>query len=339
METSTSMVRGNKFLWMLIFSIFAVPFSGAFGSNPWEIQSNVLYLCLAILSVFGISKLSEKQRWVVLKAMVALVIFQGVLVIAQYFNHDPLFNYKKDITKDLPFGFSCSPNQSGLFFAVTLPTVAAVFPYALPLSLFGLLCAKTTSAVIGATTGILLLSFGLKKARKVAAIGIILISILFFAKFEHLSTPAVCERLSVYSHSIVGVVSGRIQLFIDGKVYTAKCNPLFGYGFGNFKKLSPHNQTGYIDAAHRYYEAHNDYIQIFFEFGYLGLAITCMFLWDLVYGFIQAKKTKMLVITFSCITAQLVSALGIFTIYTATSGMLLLIMYGLYKGEINARGN
>ena len=329
-------------IWFLLASIFIVPISGAFSSNPWVMQSDVLYLFMAMFTIMKISSLNEHYRWLVLKALIALVILQGILVVLQYFNLDPLFNSLKNPGVDLPFGFSGSPNQSGVFFGTTLPLVAGLFPLALPLSLFGLLCAKTTSAWIGAMAGIALMSP--KRTRKYMFMLIVVASILFFARFETVSDGALKERELLYRSTLKASMTGVLPIKFKDKIKLVKWNPFFGAGLGSFKRLSPHNQSLWIDrpnarVSHRYMKAHNDYLQIFFENGWLGITTVCMFLLIGLYRYIQAKKTKMLMIVSSCLVVQLISSLGIFTVHTATSGMLLVIFTGLFIGETNARGS
>jgi len=334
MATCMFMGKEGKFLAILCASIFVVPFSGAFSQNPWEMQSQVLYIVLSILGAFSISRLNPKQRKTVLNSIIVLVVIQGILVILQYFKLDPLFNSKNNPATDLPFGFSCSPNQSGVFFGVTLPLVALVFPWALPLSIFGLLVAKTSSVWIGCLAGSVLASSYIIKWRMETVLLIALATtIVFYGYFEKQSGASIQERLDVYSHTTIAAATGKMPLYINDRVITAKWNPIFGCGIGTFPKLGPHNQTGYIHAAHRYDHAHNDYIEIFFENGYLGLLTIVMVIINGIGAFIRAKKTKILIIVSSCLVVQLVSALGIFVIHTATSGFLLIIMYGLFLGE------
>ena len=329
------MEKDDKFFWVILLSIFLVPLSGAFSSMTWKMQSDVLYVFLAILASLGISKFTEKQCWWVLRAIVGLVVIQGIWVILQTLGIDPLFSSKTNPALDLPFGFSGSPNQSGLFFGVTLPLVASVFPIALPFSLYGLLCAKTTSVFIGVIISIITLcSFLYRKALKYIFVTLFVISILFFARFENINSSMISERYELYKYSTIAAWKGNIPLPQNGKIYIGICNPWFGFGFGNFERLSPINQDLYVKAAHRYRHAHNDYIEMFFEFGRVGLGVVLIFLINFFWGFVRAAKTKLLVITFCCVLTQLISALGIFTIHTATSGMLLVIFYGLYLSEL-----
>jgi len=318
-------------IWFLLASIFIVPISGAFSSNPWVMQSDVLYLFMAMFTIMKISSLNEHYRWLVLKALVALVILQGILVVLQYFNLDPLFNSLKNPELDVPFGFSGSPNQSGVFFSVTMPLVAGMFPLALPLSLFALLLAKTTSAWVGAMAGIALMSP--KRTRKYMFMLIVVASILFFARFESISEGALNERNLLYRNTFRAAITGVLPIKSGDKVQMVKWNPIFGAGLGSFKRLSPYNQNFYLTGAHRYLKTHCDTLQVFFEMGYAGLAILCMFLCNMLYRFIRSKKTKLLMIVSSCLVVQFISSFGIFTVHTATSGFLLIIMLGLFLAE------
>ena len=273
--------------------------------------------------------------------MIGLVFLQGLFVLLQTYNIDPFTHSLENTSLDVPYGLSGSPNQSGLFFAVTAP-LAFICPYIIPATLLGLFQAHTTSAWIGGICGILLVAS--QRSLKFLWVSLVILfalSLLFFSKFENISQTSVGERLQLYKHTTQAAIKGSLPISTSKGVINIKWNPWFGAGVGSFKKLSPHNQNIWINegttptsrVGHRYKKAHNDYIEVFFECGILGLLLISSLIFNAVYRFIKAKKTKTLIIISSCLLAQLVSALGIFTVHTATSGMLLVIFYGLYLGE------
>ena len=310
---------------ILLYGIILVPLSGIFFPKAWTIQADALQALFVLLMVCGIRSFKRRERYAVLKFLIFLVVIQGLAVL---FSHGTRLQY----------GFSASPNQSGVFFGTTLPIVVRLFPIALPLSILGLLYAKTTSAWIGALFGVGFL-FSYSKHRKYVLLVVISLTALFFLKFETISKPALEERFLLYKNTIRSSVIGEIPLYFGDKTITAKWNPLIGAGYGSFKQLSPNSQSGYLpeadrNKAHRYKHAHNDYLEIFFEFGWLGLCAVVIFILILIKSFRNAKKSETLMIVSSCLVAQMVMSLGIFTIHTATSGMLFIIMLGLYFGEI-----
>lgn len=203
-------------------------------------------------------------------------------------------------------------------------------------------------------------------------------TIVFYLNFEKLSEKAVTERIEIMKFSIQNVVTGNImiekgnleircpncqslkgkainqstrQCFSCGFIFNnhrkekhkfkkilVKCNPWFGYGLGNFIRISPHGQrhiinTGINEYGHRYEHVHNDFIEVFWEMGILGALSLLFVITDLIWKFIKTKKTKLLLISASCIVAHSVCALGIYTVHTAVSGLMLIISLGIFYGE------
>ena len=112
---------------------------------------SLIFLFIVILSsliIEVISKLNEKQTKFLVNAILVLVFLQGVWVILQYFNIDPIWEMKGNKTLDDTVGFCGSHNQLGVFMAVTAPLVVGYFLWLLPLIIFGLWNAITTTAWI-----------------------------------------------------------------------------------------------------------------------------------------------------------------------------------------------
>jgi hypothetical protein len=326
--------------YILIASLFLIPLSGIF-SPDWSVQLKVLFMCMVAGSIYGISHLDPKP---VLKAVCVLCAVQGVVVVLQLLGVDPFFNSLKDPMLDLPYGFSGSPNQSGLFFAVTLPIVIAYCPWLLPLQVLGLLVAKTTSAVVGAVIA----SFFVVSDKRFYILLIIILAV-FFTHFDKFSRGVYEERFKVYRHSVKETVQGKIVMAVPNQgrwhIVEGKTNPWRGWGYGNFQKLSPHSQTIYLNKdrgtlgplQHRYLHAHNDYIEFFFEFGYFGLIFMISALGYSIRRFVLAEKTTLLMVVTACCVAQAVAAMGVYTVHTAPSGMLIILFYGLFIGQTRIR--
>jgi O-antigen ligase len=113
-----------------------------------------------------------------------------------------------------------------------------------------------------------------------------------------------------------------------------KCNPWFGFGFGQFMKISPYTQKAIIKhGVHRYEHAHNDYIEVLFDLGRVGVVLLIALFVDMVLLFKKAKKTPLLVASAAAILAYAVCALAIYTVHTATGGVFLAIYLGLFLAE------
>jgi len=330
------MVKDDKIKWLIYSSIILVPLYGIFGVNIWEIQSNILFFVFSLLAVFTISGFDRNARIKTIWFIFGFFVINSIQVLLQLLNIDFFFHDIRNYQNQIPLGFLASKNQLGLFSVVTLPIVIYCFPILAIFSIIGLVISKTSSCFIALYVGTIVYSyyFFKKEFKKILLLLTIILS-LFFWKVDSPSGIAVSERYLLYKNTLISAVTGKSDVLINKRVYKAECNPIFGFGNNSFIKISPYNQNFYIDKdySHRYFHAHNDYLEIFFEYGYLGL---CFLIWFVLYtiiSFIKAYKTRLLVILFCSIIIQLVSALFIFTIYTPVNYYLFLIIYGLYLGE------
>lgn len=303
----------------------------------------LVQICLVYLAVYQISTFSDKYRRYVLYGIIGLFCLQGFWVILQWFNIDPVWDgvgtYMSGNKIDDTVGLSGSHNQVGLFFAVVLPLITAYCWWLLPLGIFGLFCSTTTAAFVGGIVGCFV--YGLYRFRfKFLVIGIplvILCSLIFYNKFETISSVAFNQRISLVKHSITAVESGKIVMKRGNQYKIITCNPWFGYRLGNFMRISPWAQD-FMEPweKHVYSHAHNDYVEVYFDLGRLGFISLMLILIDFFWKFWKAKKTKMLLVSFSCVVAHMVCALGIFTVQTAVSGMMLILFLGIFYGSLDS---
>ena len=175
---------------------------------------------------------------------------------------------------------------------------------------------------------------------------IISASLVFFMRFELISARKIIERVELVQHCVKEVTTGRATMRrVNGQVEQRQeitANPLFGFGLGNFMRISPLTQWQFLDKSikkgdgnpiHRYEHAHNDYVEYFYETGWVGLVVLCWVLVDFAWRFIKANKTKLLVTSFLAVVAQLVCAMGIYTVQTILSATLLVIFLGIFYSE------
>ena len=124
---------------------------------------------------------------------------------------------------------------------------------------------------------------------------------------------------------------------MGGRGIQVETNPWVGFGFGNYLRLFPYVPEEIAEHKFNYRNekfthAHNDLIEIFFELGYLGLICFIGLVGNFIWGF-RVKHNKEKVLYFCCIMAYLLNCMGNFLSQLAVSGMLLVIFYGLYRGE------
>ncbi len=326
----------NKYITLfLIIALFSAIFT-AHTTPKAVLQLIQIHFCC--LFAYIVSLLNEEQRRNILFAIIWMAIIQGIWVIVQYLNMDPIFSYIGDRSKDDTVGFVGSHNQLGLFFAMCAPVVIAYCPFIMPLIVFGLWCSTTATAWVATIISCFVYLFR-KSGKRILILFFIfffIASIIYFVKFDDISYGKYKERRDLYKKTIYVTYKGEVLLIKKNKYKIVRCNPLFGYGLGNFMRIMPYAQYDVIlkGAQHVYAHTHNDYLEWFFETGYTGAIALIMLLFNFFRTFIKARKTKILLVSFCGILSQMICALGIFTVQTAVSGMLLVVFYGIFMGEI-----
>lgn len=311
--------------------------------NPKTIITLVIvyFMCLG---VEVISKFDRKQRNILLWCVVGLTVLQGILIVVQFFDLDPFFKALSTERFYRTVGLSGSRNQVGLFFSVVSPVILSISPILFPIVIFGLFCSSTVSAWGGMVAGCLVYSYYRSKQVFKITLLLLICTVLFFMFFEQTSLTAYKERFNLYKHTIQSVEGGYVVLKKKHNDVTMvkeiTCNKWFGYGLSSFSTISPYTQHVFLNKKgvhaeqHVYSHAHNDLLEIFFELGRIGFGLVLLLILKTVWDFLKARKTKILIISFSCLVAQIVSAQGIFTVHTAVGGMFLVLFYGIFCSEI-----
>ena len=296
---------------------------------------------LGCLAMYGVSKLTKRERSTILKVVVAFVVLQGIWVVAQYKGVDPVFDYVREGVvypdQDDTVGLSGSRNQLGVFFAVTMPVVIQVLPCVVPLAAFGLFCATTTSAWAGCIAACL--AYSLTRSRKAKvwlATGLLVGSVLFFWVFEN---PAVWRtvwgRLTPARVAVESVNNGEIVVERDNVSYRIRCNPWFGFGLGNFLRIFPFypDKTGHFNSStNKYVHLHNDIGETIFELGRVGAISLFLLIGNFFVNVYKSRRCKEAMLYASCIIGYFVCSLGVFASYISVSVMWLILFYGMFEG-------
>jgi len=278
-----------------------------------------------------------------------MVIIQGGWVVLQANNIDPVFSYVNEYgkvfkDKDDTVGSIGSHNMIGTFFAITAPAVTSIFPYVLPLSVFGLWKSTTTFAWTAFIIAMIAWVWFIKRKALLAVVPILVVcSLVFFLKYEAKSVfGTIKSRGDLYKTIIDKTVKGKIKTayYLKGnkqrmeRIYT--CNPLFGYGLGQYLLIFPYfDARGLAFAGDTVYShAHNDYLELFFDTGYSGAAIAGLLLLGFFVEFFYVKKTREIVTYFCCILSYLLCATGLFPTQVTVTAMFLVLFYGMFKGAV-----
>ncbi len=235
-------------------------------------------------------------------------------------------------------GFSGSKDQIGTFFAITLPIMLHLWPPLIIISLFGLFISKSSFAMVaGLSSGLFYAYFRCRRLFYSLLALFIFCGGMFFMKIEQLNLQDFKTRIDVWKHSVQAITAKKIDVEFRGNKIIKRCNPLLGYGFSTFNNIFPYvpQKENFNYRDEKFTHAHNDYVEIFFELGVVGFLALIMIIVGMFKDFIRQDKTREFVLYFSCILAFGLNAMGNFVASIAVSGMLLIVFYGLLRGEQN----
>ena len=333
---SLSLWKFNKllsvFMIYLTFSYLFVSFD-----SPRTLICFLTAFGMAFL-IYAVSLVENRGR--IYRAIVVMSLLSIAYSIAQNFNFDPFFRplYSKvvnvdqltiDYHKEI-VSFMGSPNQLGVYHAGT----AFFSPFLIPLSIIPIFLCKCTTALIGLICGALVYGFFRYGRKTLIFLAILALLAPIWFKHNHKTSAELMERVNLWKLTIQQTISGKAYT-PDGQLI-AKCNPLFGYGLGNFFNTSWRTQNEKItdNYGHVYEHAHFDLIEAFWEFGYAGFAIVLLLIGSVILEFILAPKTYGVVMTFSSLIAQAVSSYGTYVFHAPISLFMICLTLGLFYGEV-----
>ncbi len=294
--------------------------------------------------IFYLASIVRNQD-AIYKSIFILAAFQFLWLFSQIFNVDPVFQRIGNLELSDTVGFVGSHNQLGLYYASVAPLLFSMNPFLVVASFFAICVSKCSSAMIGAIVGVLTY-YGFSKSIsnwkffKWVLIGLF-VGLVIFVKMDF-SSEVFFERMAVTKLTIKQAIQGRAYERIEqGVNKVVNWNPLFGCGLGSFMTVSPLTQgeviwTGY---RHRYEHAHNDFIEAFFEFGWLGIIIILWAIADVLMKFKMNFKKINVLMPFSCVLAQAFSSLGIYSIHAPVSLFMFCLMLGLFYGACKGSSN
>src|SRR3990167_1140663 len=345
LAVSVSLWKFNKWLAMLsllaLCSVILQP-----TQNPRAIIC-LTQLNLCLLATMLMSRFSRKQRKALLAALFVTFVIQTVMMTLQYFNLDPVFTSIADPQKNDTVGLSGSHNQIGLFYATTTPFIMMLNPALAIINILAVFLSTTTSAWLAfLVSGTLFAVMANKKILIYFVLFIVSSSIIFIKYYDAPNARKLNERHDLILSSIRDVERGYAEMNADGHKMKIKCNRWLGFGLGNFIRISPYTQAEFIQKnvdrvgggeypQHVYEHVHNDAVEVWYELGRLGFIAVLALVASFIQGFIASPKTPLLIMSFCAVISHLVSSLGIYTVQTAISGMILMIFYAVYVGEYN----
>lgn len=296
----------------------------------------LIQLDFGCLAAYGVSKLNARYRKWIIYSILGLVLLQAFWLMLQSNNLDPIFTslLPNRVGMNELVGFSGSAGQLGTFFAITLPIALYTFPVVALLSIVGIAISKSSFAFVAGITASLFYFFTI--SRKLFVIGLIatIAAGVFFFKVEKLGKADFVTRFSVWKHAIQSTIGGKIIINQNGQKTEISTKPAFGFGWANFLRIFPYvpETPTFNYPDEKFTHAHNDFIEYFFELGYTGLAVMIAVILNLFYMFIKVIRSKEGILVSACLIAFMLNSTGNFCTQIATSGVLLMVYYGMLVG-------
>lgn len=279
-----------------------------------------------------------KKTGIIYKSIILAASLQAVLVIFQSINIDPFFHLLGHEGTADTVGFVGSHNQLGLYYAAITPFFLQFFAPLVLVPVFCIFVSHCSSAAIGMFFGVL--AYGLLNKKYKFTFFLTIIALVATISWKSFDKPAEAfkERVGIWKLTCKQITNGKAMVNMgNGMTHIVTANPLTGFGIGSFLMISPKTQDKLINPkfTHRYEHAHNDMLEFFFEYGYLGLLIIIWLIFDILWKFFASVKTSMLILTFASLLTQGVSMLGVYVVHAPVSLFMLCLTLGLFYAEVN----
>lgn len=327
----------NKFISLfLIYTTFSYLFVCS--------QSPRAMLCLmtGYLAIMVGFLASRSNPYKIYQAIGIMAAINAVFVVMQVFKLDPIFIPDTNALLDRTVGFMGSRNQLGIFHSTSSVILLFISPWLAMLS-FPVLLVKCSSAFAGLMAGAsAYLFFQGKKFIGSLIIFMLALSVPVFIQHKKELVEELKERGRLWALTIEQGVKG--ELLEDDAINPisdlhrkVSWNPILGAGIGNFFVLSPMSQgIMWKKGTHQmwYEHAHNDFVESFFEFGYLGTVLILLCIAGVISDFMSSVKTKGVLITFSALICLSVCSLGIYVFHAPVSLFIFCLTLGLFYAEV-----
>lgn len=243
--------------WLSLFT-FYVTLSSIFKWTPLSLAI-AHWVALSVLLIIIFTHFNRYQRTIFKQLLTFVVVLQIIYATHQIYQYDILmlgWERNEWVQPHGTIGFHT-------YFAALVAIVAPIAPVALlPFLAYGVVLGKSVVAVIAFIVGVSI-SHKLPKWTWVSGAIVTLLATILYRQHFNLNTLA--SRLEAW----------RLGL-------TTQTNYLFGQGFGAWYVDIPAAQakTGYVGVIELFLQAHNEFIQLFYEGGLIALVLVGGFLWS-----------------------------------------------------------
>jgi hypothetical protein len=281
------------------FGLYCVGNTLFYHSNTGLVHTaNIVFGIVAVV-VLRIIFVSATMRRIATIGLILLLAFEVVAVFSQFLNM-PFLNY--GLNKDFVHGTFGHHNFLGAFLAF----VAPLMPWwLLPLPFIGILTSASLLSFVAAVGGLIV-----QIPNKIHRLIFLLCSACFIAFFFwNKSHDSAWSRIRIWKTALVDLDGSFLYLLI-------------GRGLGSWLHLQLRDE---VDPEQYFWQAHNEYLQLFIELGLVGLVF--------VIAFIVAHHNEFL--THGSLVAVLISASAIYVFHVPTLVGPLLVVVALFTKNTN----
>ena len=261
--------------------------------------------------------IKEKDINKILKLICITALVQIGWLIVQLFKKDFIF-YPFDSGSlwsgvGALFGFMGNKAVLGIYLALCLPLFRVYFKWFIPFVIIGLFISRSSIAIISGLGGLvcfeIFTALCIKKFKRVIWVGLICLILLgiFFYFIDYFGW----ERIGIWKQMLIQTANWRCSI---------------GQGMGKFQRLLLKDKTGTM-----WDNPHNEFLQVYFELGLVGLFLITGYLVNLTKRFIKNFKNEITIVLFSGIVVLLINSLGMFPMQLASTAFLGITYFALLE--------
>ena len=259
----------------------------------------IIWVFFSMFALIATYKFTDGNISCIMHTMAFCGFLTSLYVIMQYFNADQFFYQTSGGADGRMAGFIGNPTLTAPLIAMIIPISLCMKKYFQALIMAIAVVMTESQMAIGAMCAsiIVYISF---KGWAYMALGLILTAVLAF--YIHMGYQGgIVNDSSRFEHWPVIAKDINSPVTENGPKY-----PLTGIGLGSFK------YTYHIKHKNNYFQAHNEYLEIMYNTGVVGLILFIMSLYTMIKQYLRVgikKYRRALLASFMCIA---MCALGTF---------------------------
>lgn len=317
------------FVWSVL-SFYIFKFQGSFYLAMIFFGSSLFYIAREKINNNDLAlKYMGGAVLIVMVTMLSQVIGVLPLTIGNFTIGGPIGGGPLSLVYSGVSGLIAQPNITGAFLAICLPVFFIYHRWALGLVIVFLVMTKCNGAIIAGSAGVMFYCCFQPKAKIRDIVIIVLVCVVLSVGFCFIDKPDYSSRWYV------------AKLIL---IKTTGWNILVGNGLGSFAAsgFGPYEGAVVTPTNSAWMkQAHNEYLQVYYELGLIGLGLILFWLGSLIGLFIKTfkKRTEFSVMLFSCLVVLLTISAFSFNFHHPITGMfgivlLVMVSKNLKKEEL-----